>query len=621
MELHNYQTGSILSEKEIASIKKDYEQAAQYQQSDPLACLLTSRRIAEGICKQMIVWELNQDTSRLTFDKSINKLLNEKLLPYYIVAPLRTIQSYGNLGAHPQGKDAEKITPEYVQPCVQGLAVVVDWYLHTYRPVKAIIFAARKVDQQQIENAGAQLRPDLQIACHEQKKDLDTDELLKMCQTYADSLQPILSIFLFPSDTPQPIRHTVSEAGKPFKAWGNRVFSLLLPEAMDFAEVETLSKLFTILETILHAESQTPIERQRRIDAAAPEASEIDQHIDLLVQIRFPHSPILGIEQWPAKQRPQALESGSGEINVKFPVEKQTGTIQSAYLWIKVNAPDCIVRGEAEKRIEIPPEDYSQVVKFLLTPKKEGFCRIQIEVYNDERTYLGTVGVKMLVMAVRDAADRQHPGMNAGSLVLLADKSNGRDTPQGSPQAPLQNPDYPSASHQSVFVKDIERVMKLNASFLMTQKNQEIAAQVCEEVLWSLDPQQAESDTPFILPLVGKYARGEIRPVGSADTPGGFGLPGQAGAKLSVKIIVPVVIFLLKLLLSEEQQKPWHRLKHWMQRDSASLDSSKIAMIQSLTEIDMQHILDALEIALTQEDLRKLTQIVKTVIPPYLEMR
>ncbi len=226
----------------------------------------------------------------------------------------------------------------------------------------------------------------------------------------------------------------------------------------------------------------------------------------------------------------------------------------------------------------------------------------------------------MLVMAVRDAADRQHSGMNAGSLVLLADKSNGRDTPQGSPQAPLQNPDYPLASHQSVFVKDIERVMKLNASFLMTQKNQEIAAQVCEEVLWTLTP-NSRIWYPLLSCPCRKICAGRDKAVGSADAPGGFGLPGQAGAKLSVKIIVPVVIFLLKLLLSEEQQKPWHRLKRWMQRDSASLDSSKIAMIQSLTEIDMQHILDALEIALTQEDLRKLTQIVKTVIPPYLEMR
>ena len=617
MELHHYQIGSILSEKEIALIKQEYEKVAAYQRSDPSACLTTSRRIAEDICKQLVVRELAEDASGVMLNKLINKLSEKKILPYYVAVPLRTIQNYGNLGAHAQGKDAVHITSEFVQPCIQSLSKVVDWYLHTYRPVKAVVFTARKTDRKQIENAGAQLRPDLKIAYPQDKKDMGADDLLKMCQSYADSLQNLACIFLFPHDTPQYIREAVSEAGKAFKAWGNRVFSLLLPETADFADIETFKPLLMIFETIIHIESQTPIERQRRIDAAVPETSKIDQHVDLLVQIRFPHSPILGIEEWPARQKPQALESDSGEINVKFPVDQQTGTIQSAYLWIKVNAPDCIVCGEAQKRIEIPPEDFSQVITFLLTPKKEGLSRIQVEVYNDERTYLGTVRVKMLVIAARNAADGSHAGMNASSLVLFADKSNGRDTSQGSPQTPLQNSAYPSASHQSVFVKDIERMMKLNASFLMTQKNQGIAAQVCEEILWSLDPQQAESDIPFILPLVGKYARGEIKPVGSADVPGGFGIPGEAGAKLSVKIIVPVVIFLLKFLLSEEQQKPWHRLTRWMQRDSVYFDSSKISAIQSLTEVDMQHILDALGITLAQEDLRKLTQIVKTVISNY----
>lgn len=584
MELHNYQTGSILSEKEIASIKKDYEQAAQYQQSDPFACLLTSRRIAEGICKQMIVWELNQDTSRLTFDKSINKLLNEKLLPYYIVAPLRTIQSYGNLGAHPQGKDTEKITAEYVQPCVQGLAVVVDWYLHTYRPVKAILFTARKTDRQQIEHARAQRRPDLQITWHEQKKNVDADELLKMCQTSAETLQPIPTIFLFPRNAPHHIRHVVSEAEKPCKTWGNRVFSLLLPENLDSADVNTFEVLLTIFETILHTESRTPIERQRRIDAAVPECAVVNHTIDLLVQIRLPDSPLLGLESWPGKQKPCSVEQLSKSVNLKFPVDLQTGTLQAIPLRITIQAPDFVIHGEAHKQVEVPPEQFSEIVTFLLTPKTQGICRINIEIYiSDEKNqYLGTLPVETVVNS-----EAVPGGMHVAYLVV-----------------PVE------VVRQSEIPKNCGQTETFTTAFVIS-KNQEALQMMSNNFLLALDPAQAPIMQGLIAPILQMTSNNEQVTVEAfADMSGGFG-----STELPVLVGVPLIVYILRMLLINVGEPSIEHI-----RNNSSQKEQFIDALAQISDDDVRSIVERSGMRLHKKKLHRLIGLVKNIIAEYMQI-
>jgi hypothetical protein len=216
-----------------------------------------------------------------------------------------------NLGAHPQGKDAEKITPEYVSALCAGLAVVVDWYLHTTVRSRPSCLQ----HERQIGSRSKTQEHNSDLICKSpamNRKKHRSDELLKMCQTYANSLQPIPTIFLFPQDASQPIPPYGFGSRETFKSWGNRVFSVLLPEDLNSDKVESFDKTLYDHRDHFHIESQTPIESHRRIDAAVPEASEINQHVDLLVQIRFPHSPILGIEQLACQTETQALESGSG---------------------------------------------------------------------------------------------------------------------------------------------------------------------------------------------------------------------------------------------------------------------------------------------------------------------
>lgn len=574
----------IVSEQEIAHIKEDYEQAAQYQHSDPSACLTTSRRIAEGICKQLVVRELAEDASGVMLNKLINKLSERKILPYYVAVPLRTIQNYGNLGAHAQGKDAVHITSEFVQPCIQSLSKVVDWYLHAYRPVKAILFTARKTDRQQIEQARAQLRPDLQIAFSEQEKDMDTDALLKMCQTYADSLQTIPCIFLFTQDTPQHIQDIVSEAGKAFKAWGNRVFSLLLPETMDFAEVETFTPVFTLLETILHIESQTPIERQRRIDAVVPERAVIDHTIDVLVQIRFPDSPILGLESWPRTQKPSSIKQLSKSVNLKFSVNPQTGTLQAIPLRITVQAPDFVIHGESRKQIEVPPEQFSEVVAFLLTPKTQGICRINIEIYiGDEKSqYLGTIPVETVVHSKAAPG-----GIQVAYLVVPVEVIRQSGTPKNSGQAAM-----------------------FTTAFVIS-KNQEALQMMSNNFLLAIDPAQApimQGLIPLVLQMTSNNEQVTMETF--ADMSGGFG-----STDLPVLVVVPLIVHILRMLLIKVGEPSIEVI-----RNTSGQKEKFIEAVSQISVDDVRSIVERSGMSLHKKKLHSLTELVKTIIAGYMQI-
>jgi hypothetical protein len=141
--------------------------------------------------------------------------------------------------------------------------------------------------------------------------------------------------------------------------------------------------------------------KERRIDAAAPSSAEVGQPIDLLVQVRFPNSLLLGIEDWPTDQKPSSIKQKTEQVTLEFPVNKQTGELGPARLIIRVVTPDFEIEGSAEQLVEIPPYQYSKLISFLLTPEKVGGCRINVEVYSVDHVYLGTVPIETEVGAQR----------------------------------------------------------------------------------------------------------------------------------------------------------------------------------------------------------------------------
>jgi hypothetical protein len=122
--------------------------------------------------------------------------------------------------------------------------------------------------------------------------------------------------------------------------------------------------------------------KRRRVDAAVPSHAQVGQHIDLLVQVRFPNSSLLGIKDWPTRQKPSSIEQASEPVALEFPVDPQTGKLGYAYLEIRVVAPDFGIEGVAQQRVEVPPDGYSKLVSFLLTATKAGSCWINVEVYS-----------------------------------------------------------------------------------------------------------------------------------------------------------------------------------------------------------------------------------------------
>lgn len=137
-----------------------------------------------------------------------------------------------------------------------------------------------------------------------------------------------------------------------------------------------------------------PETRARRIDAAAPSQAQVGARIDLIVQVRFPDSPRLGLEDWPSRRVPDSIEQTSEAVRLAFPIDLATGRAGSARLQVRVVAPDFLIEGQRQQTFDVPPDAYSQRLSFLLTAVRPGLCRINVEVYTADSVFLGMVPVE-----------------------------------------------------------------------------------------------------------------------------------------------------------------------------------------------------------------------------------
>lgn len=87
--------------------------------------------------------------------------------------------------------------------------------------------------------------------------------------------------------------------------------------------------------TAAAAESAKPMSRpywpgepglkERRIDAAAPGYVEVGKRVDILVQVRFPDSPLLGTEDFPTEQKPTLIKGSIGAGSPAIPSRPSDG--------------------------------------------------------------------------------------------------------------------------------------------------------------------------------------------------------------------------------------------------------------------------------------------------------
>ena len=63
----------------------------------------------------------------------------------------------------------------------------------------------------------------------------------------------------------------------------------------------------------------------RRVDAAMPSQTEVGRQTDVIVQVRFADSPLLGLEDWPSRRRPAHLEQSSESVQLTYPRDPDSG--------------------------------------------------------------------------------------------------------------------------------------------------------------------------------------------------------------------------------------------------------------------------------------------------------
>jgi serine/threonine protein kinase/tetratricopeptide (TPR) repeat protein len=151
----------------------------------------------------------------------------------------------------------------------------------------------------------------------------------------------------------------------------------------------------------------------RRVDAALPSHAEVRRPIDLIVQVRFTDSPLLGVEDWVSRRRPDRIEQASDAIDVTYPSDANTGRVLPARLTVRIVAPDFATSTPTEQLIDVPPLEYSKRLAFLLTPLRAGLCRVNVEVYAADALFLGVIAV--------EAEALEAPGAEAAICVANLD--------------------------------------------------------------------------------------------------------------------------------------------------------------------------------------------------------
>ena len=181
-------------------------------------------------------------------------------------------------------------------------------------------------------------------------------------------------------------------------------------------------------EPLRVAPKNAPI-RERRVDAAIPGYAELGKQIDLMAQVRFGDSPRLGLEDFPGRRRPAEIEQSSETVRVTYPVDSRTGARLPARLHLRLVAPDFTIHGDADRHIEVPPDDYSTRVTFMLSPLRLGWCRLNLDLYGPDALYLGAIPLESeAVAAIASFAE-----IRVGNLALAVTVA---ERAEQSPSAP-----------------------------------------------------------------------------------------------------------------------------------------------------------------------------------------
>lgn|GEM_PF-2633954 len=110
------------------NIRRLYKKTASYTRRDPEVALMLARKTTEAICKFLYSTNISDKPISMMLDNLISDLSKYKIIPRKIFISMRTVQSYGNFGAHDQEDEYGDIDNTYALPCFQALDTTMEWF-------------------------------------------------------------------------------------------------------------------------------------------------------------------------------------------------------------------------------------------------------------------------------------------------------------------------------------------------------------------------------------------------------------------------------------------------------------------------------------------------------------
>ncbi len=127
----------MIEQSILDRILKRYQKVIQYSTIDPEVALGEARKTAEAILKVLYTQQNEQEPGNQLFNKPVEKkMLSDlasimekiKRYPLIVATAVRTIQAFGNIGAHDQGAEADHVDEESIQACTTALKTLMKWF-------------------------------------------------------------------------------------------------------------------------------------------------------------------------------------------------------------------------------------------------------------------------------------------------------------------------------------------------------------------------------------------------------------------------------------------------------------------------------------------------------------
>ena len=118
-------------------ILERYQKVLQYAEIDPEVALSEARKTAEAILKVLYTQHKAKAPSNALFAKPAEKqmlrdliqvMIKIKRFPLVVSSGFKTIQTFGNIGAHDQGDEADYVDEESIKACIMALNTVIKWF-------------------------------------------------------------------------------------------------------------------------------------------------------------------------------------------------------------------------------------------------------------------------------------------------------------------------------------------------------------------------------------------------------------------------------------------------------------------------------------------------------------